>query len=371
MKAVLSYSGGLDTTVAVRLLQEKHGAEVITVLVDVGQPREEIADAEKRADMLGVSKHYTIDARVEFVDDFVFPAIKANLQHDACYLTPALARPLIGLKTVETAKKEGADTVVHGVTDRCHNDQFVFGCVFQDRAPELGVLTPLMDMPREKVAEYARQHELPLPSGYERSKYAVDTNVYGRAVCGGPLENFDTEPDEDVYELTNSPEDAPDEAAVIRIDFESGCPTRLDGKEMSGLEIIESLSKIAGEHGIGRGDVIHEHISGIRSRSIIEAPAPAVLFPAHRELESIVLTGEEMEFKQEVEKKLAHFVHDGLWSNRLKDALFAFVDKTQESVSGSVEVKLYKGTVRTSSKSSSHILPKVIHTPYSISQKTN
>ncbi|MBU2617398.1 MAG: argininosuccinate synthase, partial [Euryarchaeota archaeon] len=206
MKVVLAYSGGLDTSIAVRLLQER-GADVITALVNLGQPRKEILEAERRTEKLGVLKHYTIDAKEEFVSDFVFPAIKANLQHEGCYLTPALARPLIALKTIEVAEKEGVSTVAHGATER-GNDQFIYEYVFRVKAPGLEILTPIRDLglTRGEEVEYAKKHGVPLPSGYERSRYAVDVNVYGRAVCGGPLEDVNVEPDEGVYELTDPPE---------------------------------------------------------------------------------------------------------------------------------------------------------------------
>lgn len=356
MKVVLAYSGGLDTSIAVRLLQERE-ADVVTALVGLGQSRREVQEAEDMAERLGVLKHYTIDAREEFVRDFVFPAIRANLQHEECYLTPALARPLIALKTIEIAKREGINTVAHGATER-GNDQFIYEYVFRVKAPELNVLTPIRDLglTRTEEVEYARKHGIPLPSGYQRGQYAVDVNVYGRAICGGAIEDVNVELDENVYELTTSPEKAPDEATVIEIGFQEGCPASINGEKMGGVRLIERVGSIAGEHGVGRGDVMHERILGIKSRSIIEAPAPAVLIPAHRELESIVLTGAELEFKHGVERKLSHLAHDGLCFDPLKEDLFAFVDKTQERVTGSVELKLYKGTVRCITKESPHAL---------------
>jgi len=341
---------------AVRLLQEK-GAEVITALVDVGQPREEIKEGEARAEQLGALKHYTIDAKEEFVRDFIFPAIRANLQHEECYLTPALARPLIALKTIEVAKKEGINAVAHGATER-GNDQFIYEYVFRVKAPELKILTPIRDLglTRTEEVKYAKEHEIHLPSGYQRGQYAVDANIYGRAICGGAIEDVNAEPDESVYEVTTSPEKAPDEPAFIEVGFQEGRPASIDGKKMDGVELIKCISRIAGLHGVGRGDVMHERILGIKSRSIIEAPAAAVLIFAHRELESLVLTKYEMEFKHDVERKLSHLLHEGLWFDPLKGDLFAFVNKTQERVTGSVRLKLYKGAVRCVSKESPYAL---------------
>jgi argininosuccinate synthase len=225
------------------------------------------------------------------------------------------------------------------------------------KAPKLKVLTPIRDLgwTRKEEAEYAKKHKIPLPKGYEREQYAVDTNLYGRAVCGGLLDN-NAEPEEEIYELTSSPENALDEPAIVKIGFVEGCPTKLNGKKLGGVELIEDLSKIAGLHGVGRGDVIHERMLGIKSRSIIEAPAPAVLIPSHRELESLVLTGDELEFKQNVERRLSRLVHNGLWFDPLKEDLFAFVNKTQERVTGEVSAKLYKGTVRVVARESSYAI---------------
>lgn len=357
MKVVLAYSGGLDTSIAVRLLQEKYEADVITVLVDLGQPKEEIRDAEERNKELGVLKHYNIDAKSEFVEDFVFPAIKANLQHEDCYITPTLARPLIALKTVEIAKKEGAGAVAHGATER-GNDQFIYEYVFQMMAPELEVLTPIRDsgFTRGEEAEYAREKGIPLPAGYERTRYAVDVNLYGRAVCGGPLEDVSAEPEEEIYDLTKSPEGAPDESGEMRIGFEEGRPVSLNGRKTDGVKLVSEVGKIAGAHGVGRGDVIHQRILGIKTRSIIEAPAAVVLIEAHRELEKLVLTGDELEFKAEVDKKLSSLAHDGLWFYPLTEDLFAFVEKTQEAVTGEVSLKLYKGTARVVAKESPYAI---------------
>ena len=357
MKVVLAYSGGLDTSIAVNVLREKYDAEVITVLVDLGQPAEEIRDAEERNKELGVLSHHNIDAKDEFVKDFVFPAIKANLQHEDCYITPTLARPLIAQKTVEVAKKEGATAVAHGATER-GNDQFIYEYVFQMMAPELEILTPIRDQgfTRGEEAEYAREKGIPLPKGYERTQYAVDVNLYGRAVCGGPLEDLNIEPEEGIYDLTKAPEAAADESGEIRIGFEEGRPVSLDGEKRDGVKLITEVGKIAGAHGVGRGDVIHQRLLGIKTRSIIEAPAAVVLIQAHRELEKLVLTGDELEFKDEVDKKLSSLAHDGLWFYPLTEDLFAFVEKSQEAVTGEVSMKLYKGTARAVKKESPYAI---------------
>ncbi len=355
MKVVLAYSGGLDTSISVSLLKERYGAEVITALVDLGQPREEIKDAERRAAKLGILKHRTVDAREEFVRDFVLPAITANLKHEDCYLTPALARPLIALKTIEVAREEGAPAVAHGATER-GNDQFIYEYVFGLRAPELKVLTPIKDagFTRSEEVRYAKEHNIPLPEGYKRTSYVVDANLYGRAVCGGKIEDLDAEPEEGVYELTSSPENAPDKPRVVRIGFIKGIPVKLDGHKMKGIELIEKLNQIAGKHGIGRGDVLHGKIAGIKMRSIIEAPAAALLIRAHRELEGLVLTGEELEFKGTVDAELARLAHDGLAFEPLKEDLYAFVERAQERVSGEVVLRVHKGSISLLSRGSPH-----------------
>jgi len=358
LKVALAYSGGLDTSVAVKLLQER-GADVITVLLDMGQPHEEVLDAEVRAEKLGVHKHYTVDAKAEFVRDYVFPAIKANLQHDGCFLTPALTRPLIALKTIEIAEKEGASVVAHGAT-KMGNDQFVYERVFKTRAPQLEVLAPIRDagMTRKEEIVYAKRHGVPLPGGYKRPLYSVDVNIYGRAVSGGALKNFNVKPGEDIYTLTTSPEKAPD-AEVVKIEFEGGCPTKLDGKKMDGVEIIKEISMIGGRHGIGRASVMHGRTT-LKSLAIIEAPAPAVLIPAHMELERLVLTNDELRLKRGIEGKLSQLVHEGLWFDPLIEDLFAFVDKTQENVTGELSVELHKGEFYVMAKNSPYTLCKEV-----------
>ncbi len=358
LKVALAYSGGLDTSVAVRLLQGR-GGDVITVLLDMGQPHEEILDAEERAGKLGVYKHYTVDAKAEFIRDYVFPAIKANLQHEGCFLTPALTRPLIALKTIEIAEKESASVVAHGAT-KMGNDQFVYERVFKTRAPQLEVLAPIRDtgMTRKEEVEYAKKYGVLLPGGYKRPLYSVDVNVYGRAVSGGALKNFNVKPDEDIYALTTSPDKAPD-VETIKIEFKGGCPTKLDGKKMDDVELIKEIGMVGGRHGIGRASVMHGRTT-LKSLAIIEAPAPAILIPAHMELERLVLTNDELRFKRDIEGKLSQLVHEGLWFDPLTEDLFAFVDKTQENVTGEVSVELRKGEFRVTAKNSPYTLCKEV-----------
>ena len=341
-KVVLSYSGGLDTTVCIPLLKEKYGFdEVVTVTVDIGQPEDEIRKAEERGKKYA-DKHYTIDAKREYVD-LLFKLIKANGEYEGYVLGTALARPLIAEKVVEVAKKENADAIAHGCTGK-GNDQLRFENVFYQYG--FKVIAPMreLNLTREWEIEYAKQHGIDVPATKDKP-YSVDENLWSRSIEGGNLEDATFIPPEDIYEWTTDPTKAPDLPEIIKIDFEKGVPVALNDERMDGLELIIKLNEIGGKQGIGRTDMIEDRVLGLKSRECYEHPAATILITAHRDLEKLVLSRRELKFKRFVEEEWAELVYYGLTNDPLFEALNAFIDKTQERVTGWVKVKLYKGSV--------------------------
>ncbi|WP_309493207.1 argininosuccinate synthase [Candidatus Hecatella orcuttiae] len=350
-KIVLAYSGGLDTTVMIKWLAEKYNAEIVTVTVNVGQ-QEDLKAVEDKALKLGVSRHYNIDATKEFVEDYVFPAIQANALYQEKYpLSTALARPLIAAKLVEVARKEKASAVAHGCTGK-GNDQVRFEVSIRALAPELTVLAPVRKwgLTRDKEIEYAQKHGIPVI--LKEASYSIDQNLWGRSIESGPLEHLDTEPPEDAFSWTTSPEKAPDKPAYLTVKFEEGVPIALNGEELDGVTLIENLNRIAGAHGIGRIDHVEDRVVGLKSREVYECPAAACLLEAHRDLEKLVLTRHELMFKQYVDSQWSWLVYSGLWEDPLKKDLDAFIKTSQQRVSGSVKLKLFKGSVKTVARSS-------------------
>ncbi len=347
MKAVLAYSGGLDTSVCVKLLQEEYGYDVVTVIVDVGLEKEEIKEAEEKAKSLG-AKHYTIDAKNEFCD-YIFRAIKANATYEGYPLSTALARPLIASKVVEIAKKEKAHALAHGCTGK-GNDQFRFEAIFRSLAPELKIIAPIREMnfTRKESMEYAKKKGIPIEVTVEKP-YSIDSNLWGRSIEGGVLEDPSIAPPEEIFELTKITRKKPE---VIKITFEKGIPIKLNDKELGKVELITILNTIAGAHGVGRIDIIEDRILGIKSREVYECPAAQVLLTAHKSLEQLVLTRETIKFKEIVEAKWSELVYRGLWKEPLKEALDEFIDKTQERVCGEVKVELYNKNARVVSRES-------------------
>ncbi len=335
MKAVLAYSGGLDTSVCVKLLQEEYGYEVITVTVDVGLEEEELKEAEQKAKSLN-AKHYTINAKEEFCD-YIFTAIKANATYEGYPLSTALARPLIAKKVVEVAKKENAQALAHGCTGK-GNDQFRFEAVFRSLAPEMKIIAPIREMnfTRRESMEYAKKKNIPVEVTMEKP-YSIDSNLWGRSIEGGVLEDPSVAPPEEIFEWTKITKK---ELEVIEITFEKGVPTELNNEKLDKVELITKLNKIAGMHGIGRIDIIEDRILGIKSREVYECPAAEVLLLAHKSLEQLVLTRETIKFKEIVEAKWSELVYKGLWTEPLREALDVFIDKTQENVYGKVKVML-------------------------------
>jgi len=341
-RVVLAYSGGLDTSVAIKWLQERYGAEVITVTVDVGQ-QDDFKAIEEKAWKLKVLNHYTIDAKEEFARDYAFRAVKANALYEDKYpLSAALSRPLISSKLVEVAHKEGADAVAHGCTGK-GNDQLRFEITIKALDPSLKVLAPIRDwgMSREEEIEYAKRHGIPISA--VSKKYSIDQNLWGRSIECGPLEDPATPPPEDAFEWTVAPEKAPNEPQTVEIKFESGVPVKLNGESLPPHELLVKLNGIAGKHGVGRIDHMEDRIVGFKSREVYECPAAVTLIEAHRDLEKLVLNRHELSFKKLADTMWTNLVYAGLWADPLREELDVFIDKVNEHVSGTVMVKLYKG----------------------------
>jgi argininosuccinate synthase len=341
-KVVLAYSGGLDTSVCVKWL-EQQGAVPYALYLDLGQG-EPAEDVKAKALAIGAADAFVLDARAEFADEYVAPAILANALYGGKYpLFTALARPLIAKKLVETAREVGATHIAHGSTGK-GNDQVRFDVTTASIAPDLTVVAPVRDwnMSRPEEMAYAEEHGIPVPTTRE-SPYSVDENLWGRSIEAGPLEDPDHEPTEDVFELTTSPENAPDEPKYVEIGFEEGLPTTLDGEGLPLVDLISELGAVAGANGVGRIDMIEDRLVGIKSREIYECPAALGILAAHRELETLTLTRDVLRFKATVEQRYAELAYEGLWFTPLKTALDAFVTETQKTVTGTVRLKLYKG----------------------------
>jgi len=354
-KFVLAYSGGLDTSVLIKYLQEKCNAQVITVTVDVGQG-EDLKAAEDKAKKLGVVKHFSIDAKEEFAKDYIFPAIKANALYEGKYpISTSLSRPLIAKKMVEIAEKEGANGLVHGCTGR-GNDQVRFDITLGSLAPEKQILAPVRDwgLTREEEIEYAKTKGITVSDSAK--KYSIDASVWGRAIECGLLEDASQAPPEDAYEWTTSPEKAPETPEIVTIGFEVGVPVSVNGKAMTPLALIEEVNRIAGKHGVGRIDHIEDRLVGIKSREVYECPAATVLLEAHKDLEKMVMTRHEVLFKQQVDAEWVFLAYAGLWVDPLKDDLDAFINRSQENVTGEVKLKLYKGGLQVIGRSSPNSL---------------
>lgn len=351
-KIVLAYSGGLDTSVAVRWMQEKHRADVITVTVDVGQ-QEDLRKIEENSKKAGAAKHYSIDAKAEFVESYVFRAIKANALYEEKYpLSSALSRPLIVSKLVDVARREGATAVAHGSTGK-GNDQVRFDVTIRSLAPDLKIVAPIREwnLSRDEEIKYAKKNGIPIPVDLD-NPYSIDQNLWGRSIECGVLEDPAHEPPEEIYEWTTSPEKAPSEPELISIAFERGVPVSIDGKKISPIEIVKTLNERAGRHGVGRVDHMEDRLVGIKSRECYECPAATVLLEAHRELEKTVLTRHELSFKRQVDMQWTFLAYAGLWMEPLREDLEGFIEKTQERVTGEVKLKLYKGSATVVSRSS-------------------
>jgi argininosuccinate synthase len=355
-KVVLAYSGGLDTSVAIRWIAEQYGLDVVALTVDVGNERD-ISGVGEKARRIGAAKAITIDARHDFVNYFVWPALQAGAMYEGAYpLATALARPLIAKLLVDVARQEGALAVAHGCTGK-GNDQVRFDVSVMALAPDLKVIAPVREwsMTRDAEIEYAQAHGIPVPATLT-SPYSVDTNLWGRSIEAGVLEDPWTEPPADVYEWTADPADTPDEPAYIEIGFESGIPVSLDGQSLDGVTLIDRLNTLAGQHGVGRIDHVENRLVGIKSREIYEAPAATALHAAHRALEGLTLGRDQARFKETVAAEYARLVYNGLWFSALHADLAAYVRNSQRFVTGVVRVKLARGTCTVVGRQAPHSL---------------
>lgn len=344
-KVVLAYSGGVDTSVCIPYLKHEWGVqEVITLAADLGQGAD-MEPVRKKALDSGAVESLVIDATENFVKDYAFPAIQANALYENRYpLSTALARPLIAKLLVDAAEKYGADAVAHGCTGK-GNDQVRFDVSIAALNPDLKVLTPAREwgMSREETIAYGEKFGIPAPVK-KSSPYSIDENLLGRAVEAGVLEDPWAEPPEDIYTMTKAIADTPDEPEYVEIGFEQGVPVSLNGNALSPIDLITEMNAIAGRNGVGRIDMIENRLVGIKSREIYETPALLVLIDAHQDLESLTLTADLTQYKRGIEQTYTQLIYNGLWYSPLRDALDAFVKKTQERVSGTVRVKLFKGS---------------------------
>ena len=340
-KVVLAYSGGLDTSVAIRWIAENYHMDVIALMVDVGSERD-LPAIQQKALKVGAVKSLVVDARELFVKHFVFPALKADALYEGQYpLATALARPLIVKLMVDAANEQGAAAVAHGCTGK-GNDQVRFDVSTMALAPHLKIIAPAREwgMTREEEIAYAQKHDIPVPVG---SAYSIDMNLWGRSIECGILEDPWAEPPEEVFAWTRAPQDAPDKPSYVEIGFERGVPVSLDGKNLDGVSLIERLNELAGEHGVGRIDHVENRLVGIKSREVYEAPAATVLLIAHKALEAMTLSREQLRFKEKVALEYADLIYNGLWFAALHQDLAAYVESTQRHVTGTVRVKLCKG----------------------------
>ena len=344
-KVVLAYSGGLDTSVAIKWLADNYEAEVIAVALDVGQQRD-LVEVKDKAYRIGAKKVYLIDAKKEFAEDFIFPTLFANGLYEGKYsMSASLSRPLIAKKLVEIAEKEGAEFVAHGATGK-GNDQVRFEVSIAALNPSIKVIAPVREwgLTRDEEIEYAEKNNIPIPVDIN-SPYSIDENLWGRSIECGVLEDPWNEPPDEPYIWTKKIEETPDEPTIIEIYFEKGVPRKINGEEMNPVDLIKYLNKVAGENGIGRVDMIENRLVGIKSRETYEIPAALVLIEAHRDLESMVTTRELFHFKSITDQKYAELVYNGLWFSPLKNALDSFNKTVQENVTGTIRMKLYKGNI--------------------------
>lgn len=346
-KVVLAYSGGVDTTVCIPYLKEEWGVEeVITLAADLGQG-EELKPIQEKALKSGASQSLVEDATERFLTDYAFRAIQANALYENRYpLSTALARPLIAQLLVEAAEKYGADAVAHGCTGK-GNDQVRFDVSIAALNPNLKVLVPAREwnMSREETIAYGERFGIPSPVK-KSSPYSIDRNILGRSIEAGPLEDPWTEPPEEIYLMTRAIANTPDEPEYVEIGFTKGIPTTLNGNMLSPIDLISQLNEIVGRHGVGRIDLMENRLVGIKSREIYETPALLVLVDAHRDLESLTLTKDVTQYKRGIEQSYSELVYNGLWYSPLKSALDAFIHQTQEQVSGTIRVKLFKGQAK-------------------------
>jgi len=342
-KVVLAYSGGLDTSVAIKWLKDKYNLEVIAVTIDVGNERD-FSQVRQKALDVGATKALVIDGKELFVKYFLFPALQADALYEGQYpLATALSRPLMAKLLVDTAAEEGATAVVHGCTGK-GNDQVRFEVSINALAPDLKIMAPAREwgMTREETIAYAQKNGIPIPITAS-SPYSIDENIWGRSIECGVLEDPWTEPPDDVYVWTKSPGQAPDKPQYLEIGFDKGIPVTIDGEELDGITLIQKLNEVAGQHGVGRVDHIENRVVGIKSREIYEAPAATVLLQAHQALEAMTMSKDQLRFKQKVAVEYADLIFNGLWFSQMNRDLSAYILSSQRYVTGTVRTKLFKG----------------------------
>jgi len=347
-RVLLLYSGGLDTSVMLKWIQDEYEAEVVALTVNLGQPGEDYDVVRGKALQLGAVAAEVVDARETFARDFVAPAIKANAIYGLAYpLFTALGRPLIAQLAVEYARKHGCDTIAHGCTGK-GNDQVRIEATVATLAPELKVIAPVRgwQMGREEEIEYARKHGIPIKGGAEQTPYSIDDNLWGRSSEGRWIEDLSHAPDDDVFQLVTRPELAPDEPQVVEVTFEQGVPVALDGEPLGLVELLDRAAEIGCRHGIGIVDHIEDRIVGLKVRDIYEVPAATIILAAHAELERLVSTIHQNQFKGELDRKWAYLVYAGLWWEPLRSDLDAYMDRVNERVTGTIGLKLFKGHAR-------------------------
>jgi argininosuccinate synthase len=349
---VLVYSGGLDTSVCIPLMRDEYGFNhIVTVTVDVGQPAEDIKQAEERAKLFG-TEHYTVDAKAEFVEEYCWPAVKANGDYQGYPISTSIARPLIALKAVEIAKKVEAKAYAHGCTGK-GNDQFRLEYVMRTLTPELDVVAPMREgklLPDGRREPWTRSEEIDycavhgIEIGITKSKiWSVDENVWGRSIEGGHLEEPNYAPPEEIFKWTRSYENAPDTPRNLTVGFDNGVPVSLDGENLSPIDLVTKVHSIAGENGVGRVDIMEDRMLGLKVRENYECPAAVVLLTAHRALEALVCTQAELKFKSAVDREWGELAYKGLWFDPLKEDLEAFTNQIQPRVTGYVYLRLFKG----------------------------
>lgn len=342
-KIVLAYSGGLDTSVSVKWIQEKYGYDVIALGLDVGEGKN-LEAIKTKALNVGAIKAIMIDAKEMLAKDYILPALKANCLYEGKYpLSSALSRPLISKLLVQVAEQEGAAAVAHGCTGK-GNDQVRFEVSIQALNPSLKVVAPVREwgMTRDEEIKYAEENGIPIPVDLD-NPFSIDANIWGRACEAGVLENPWNEAPEQAFDWTNPIEETPDVPEYVEIEFEQGVPTALNGQKLPLVELIETLNKLGGKHGVGRIDHIENRLVGIKSREVYENPAALILINAHKELEFLTLPREVTQFKTQIDQQMAKIIYEGLWYSPLKNALDAFIEETQKVVSGTIRVKLFKG----------------------------
>ena len=353
-RVLLLYSGGLDTSVMLKWIQDQYEAEVVALTVNLGQPGEDYDVVRGKALMLGALEAHVVDAREEFAREYVLPAIKANAIYGLGYpLFTALGRPLIAKLAVQYARSAGCDTIAHGCTGK-GNDQVRIEATVATLAPELKVIAPVRSwrMGREEEVAYAREHGIPVKGGTEVAPYSIDDNLWGRSSEGRWIEDLDHAPDDDVFQLVTRPELAPDEAETVTVEFERGVPVALNGDRLGLVDLLQAAAEIAARHGVGIVDQIEDRIVGLKVRDIYEVPAAAIVLLGHQELEKLVGTIHQNQLKPTLDQKWAYLVYAGLWWEPLRTDLDAYMDAVNAQVTGTIGIKLYKGSARVVTRSS-------------------